>query len=432
MNTLFLSQSDGIPKPATRRLKVCVIASTYPRHSDDYAVPWLRESVRQFTMLGHDISVLAPSYEGLTDHSIDGVPVTRFRYSPKRWERLTHEQGAPNRIRNPFYQLLAAPYVLLGCRAARQLARREQFDIIHVHWPFPHEPMGTAAKSVCGAPVVVTCHGAEFALARRKRWIRMCLKRSLQKADAIIANSTDTAARVTELSGRTPLILPFGSTVEPKSPFVPYVPNELPRVLFTGRLIQRKGVDYLLRAIPHVLKSLPARFIITGDGDQRSRLEAISRELGIEDHVEFLGFVDHDRLNDEYARCDLWVNPSIIDDRGDTEGLGVGSLEAYAHGKPVVCSNVGGIPDAVIHQQTGLLVPEKQPLQLAEAIVSILSDPAMARNMAAAGLEFARQQFNWPGITRKLEQAYLDLLSPSESSVSLPEVAPEFACQLTR
>ena len=98
---------------------------------------------------------------------------------------------------------------------------------------------------------------------------------------------------------------------------------------------------------------------ITGDGDQRERLEALSRSLGLEKVVQFLGFLGNERLAEEYARCNVWVNPSIIDERGDTEGLGVGAIEAYSYGKPVVSSNVGGIPDAVRHRITGLLVPEK-------------------------------------------------------------------------
>ena len=92
---------DSLP-----RLRVLIITSTYPRHEADYAVPWLRESIRRIVGNGHNVTVLAPSYEGLADHSVDGVRVRRFRYSPKKWECLTHEQGAPNRIRNPWYQRL--------------------------------------------------------------------------------------------------------------------------------------------------------------------------------------------------------------------------------------------------------------------------------------------------------------------------------------
>jgi len=187
-------------------------------------------------------------------------------------------------------------------------------------------------------------------------------------------------------------------------------PNSIPRMLFTGRLIQRKGVEYLLRAVPLVLAKTPARFLITGNGDQRESLEALARSLHIEHTVEFLGFVSNERLNEEYARCDIWVNPSIVDDRGDTEGLAVGAIEAFAHGKPVIASAVGGIPDAVVHNATGLLVPEKDPKALAHSLLRLIHDPDEAQRLAARGLEYTREKFNWDSITDRLEAIYWNSL----------------------
>ncbi len=254
----------------------------------------------------------------------------------------------------------------------------------------------------------MTCHGAEFALARRKPWIAECLRRSLLKADRLIANSSDTASHIHKLSGRDADVLPFGSSVVAKKNQP--TDNEIPRLLFTGRLIQRKGVEYLLRALKLVLADQPVELVITGDGDQRSRLEALAAQLQLGESVRFLGYVDSEQLADEYARCDVWINPSIVDDRGDTEGLGVGAIEAYAHGKPVIASEVGGIPDAVIHNKTGLLVPEKDEYSLAAAIERLLSDPAERRRLAECGQRLVEEKFSWPGITDQLEGIYSECL----------------------
>lgn len=410
--------------PALPSLRILIVASTYPRHEDDYAVPWLRASVAQLMKRGHRVTVLAPSFQGLGSHQLDGVTVHRFRYSPACWEKLTHEEGAPSRIRNhPLYQLLGGPYLFMGWRAGVRLARREPFDIVHVHWPFPHGPIGLAAARACGARLVMTCHGAEFAMARRKRWTRPLLRHSLRRADLLLANSSDTARHIETLSGRKAEVLPFGSTVsaaaqaEPvngnphgSSDAVGSSPPHISRVLFTGRLIQRKGVEYLLRAIPLILARRQAEFFITGDGDQRARLESLSHSLHLDDSVRFLGFVSNEQLDAQYAQCDVWVNPAIIDDNGDTEGLGVGAIEAYAHRKPVVASAVGGIPDAVRHGITGLLVPEKDERELANAIVTILDDPQRAAQMADAGFRFAQEEFDWCKLTRRLEGLYYGLL----------------------
>jgi glycosyltransferase involved in cell wall biosynthesis len=400
-----------VPVPAARRtLKVCVIGSTYPRHEGDYAVPWLRESVKHLVNRGHEVTVLAPAYRGLPSHTVDGVPVHRFRYAPKSLETLTHEQGAPNRIRNPLLQLLGIPYVVFGSVASARLARRERFDVIHSHWPFPHGAIAAAARWAGGAPVVTNCHGAEFALARRKGWVRPILKEALIASDRIICNSSHTAAEVRALSGCDSEVIPYGTTVEVKPSRTTRQPNERPRILFTGRLIQRKGVEYLIRAMPRILQHRDASLVITGGGDQRARLEALTDELNLRHAVEFLGFVDNETLDRQYAACDVYVNPSIIDDRGDTEGLGVGPIEAFAHGRPVVASAVGGIPDVVKHRETGLLVPEKSPEHLADAILELLADPTYAQELARNGLAYSRERFDWGTITDAIESVYRDAI----------------------
>src|SRR5262245_36413206 len=266
--------------PGGRPLNVLMIGSTYPRHEDDYAVPWLREAIRRLTGRGHKVTVLAPSYRGLADHTVDGVPVRRFRYFPKRWESLTHEQGAPNRIRNRWLQLLGAPYVAMGSLAAARLAARGRFDVIHSHWPFPHGALAAAARLAGGAPVVANSHGAEFALARRKPWVRPLLRQALRGSDALISNSTHTAEEVRAISGLGSRVIPYGITVNARP--TPPPCNPVPRILFTGRLIQRKGVRYLIEAMPLILAQRPAILQITGDGDQRAELERLTRSLGLE------------------------------------------------------------------------------------------------------------------------------------------------------
>ena len=374
-------------------------------------MPWLRESIKHIADRGHEVTVLAPSYRGLRSHTIDGVPVRRFRYAPSPWETLTHEHGAPNKLANRWIQLLGIPYVASGSIAAARLVRREQFDVIHSHWPFPHGAIAAAARRFGTAPIIAHCYGAEFALARRKAWVQPLLRAALESSDRIICISSYTANEVKVLCGLDAEVIPYGTTVEVK-PSRRSEPRDGPkRILFTGRLIQRKGVEYLIRAIPLILKQQPVELKITGDGDQRARLEALTSQLDLNDVVEFLGFVDNSTLDRYYQGCDVYVNPSIIDDRGDTEGLGVGPIEAFAHGKPVVASAVGGIPDVVRDRITGLLVPEKSPAQLAAAILELLQKPDYAQQLARNGLDYAREQFHWDRITAAIENVYREAIS---------------------
>lgn len=393
-----------------KRLNVLVITSTYPRHESDYAVPWMRETHRRLAAKGHKVTVLAPSYKGLASHQIDGIEVARFRYAPAGIETLTHEEGATHKVRKPWMQLLAIPYILVGCLVAGWMACTRKFDAVHVHWPFPHGLMGQVASFINGAPLVVMSHGAEFALARRKTWVRPFLRQALRAADLCIANSSDTARQVRALSGRHCNVLPYGTTVAPIA--AANITKTKQRVLFTGRLIERKGLEYLLQAAPDVLAKHDVQFIITGNGDQRERLVAMRDQLGLQQSVRFAGFLSKEELQQEYSLCDVWVNPGIYDSWGDAEGLGVGSIEAYNYCKPVIASAVGGIPDTVIHGETGYLVPEKDSETLANAICDLLGNPEKARQFGRNGFRFASQTFAWENIIPKMEDFYRMVAAP--------------------
>ena len=170
----------------TSKSRILVITSTYPRHADDYAVPWMREIHAQLKASGNKVTVMAPSYKGLKSHTLDGISVRRFRYAPANIETLTHEEGATYKVRKPYMQLLAIPYILIGCLYAAWLALGGKYDVIHVHWPFPHGLMGQVARLVGRCPLVVMSHGAEFSLARRKKWVTPFLRQSLRAADLCI------------------------------------------------------------------------------------------------------------------------------------------------------------------------------------------------------------------------------------------------------
>lgn len=414
---------DGERARATRtdrpKLRICVIGSTYPRFHEDPLVPWLRESVARLTGRGHHVTVVAPSFKGLASHSIDGVPVLRFRYAPRAFESLTHDEGAPNKLRNPLYHLLAPTYILSGGVHLAYWGPRRRFDVLHVHWPFPHGLLSSLAVTLPRVARVATCHGAELAMARRRPVVGRILRRSLLGAHALSCNSSHTSREVERLCGRTPTVIPYGATVrstgESRDPRHASGPAVL---LFSGRLIQRKGLDYLIRALPRILARRSVKLVVTGEGDRRSEWEALAVQLGVRDKVEFLGFVSQERLATLYRTCDAYVHPAIFDDHGDTEGLGVVLVEALANACPVVASSVGGIVDVVRHEETGLLVGEKDEQGLAEAILRLLDDPALGRRLGLAGRAFAQGHFDWERITDETENVYHRAMQAAAASTA--------------
>jgi len=408
---------------APHPLHLAVLSSTYARSENDAQVPWLRESVNRLAARGHRVTVIAPSFEGLRSHVIDGVDVRRFRYAPRRWENLTHDEGAPNKLRNPFYQLLAAPYIARGALATTRWAREQRFDVIHCHWPFPHGLMALPAARLSGAKVVAMCHGAELAMARRQPWVRALLRQCLLRSDVLACNSSHTQREIERLCGRRATVIPYGATLREPAAAPEPPPGDSATLLFTGRHIQRKGVPFLLRALPAILERRRVKLLITGDGDRRPEWEALARELRLGDAVQFLGTVSNDELGRLYRACDVFVLPAIFDDRGDTEGLGVVLVEALQNARPVVASAVGGIVDVIQHEKTGLLVPEKDPPALAAAVLRLLDDPTLARRLGETGRVEAARLFDWDRITHATEQLYARALRPAPAPAGVPAAA---------
>ena len=150
------------------------------------------------------------------------------------------------------------------------------------------------------------------------------------------------------------------------------------------------------------------RYVLVGYGPYREDLERAASELGIASHVLFAGKVPHEELLDYFAVSDVFVMPSHVNEaQCDVEGFGIVFLEANACGKPVVGGRSGGIPDAIVEGETGLLVDPLSPQAVADALGRLLDDPALARRLGEQGRTRALQDFAWPVVGARI-RAVLD------------------------
>jgi phosphatidylinositol alpha-1,6-mannosyltransferase len=180
-------------------------------------------------------------------------------------------------------------------------------------------------------------------------------------------------------------------------------------ILTLARLVQRKGHEHVIRSISKLKDDLDIIYIIGGKGAYAQELMAISKRLGTDHCVKFVGFIPEEKKVEYYQACDIYVMPSKSDEQtGDVEGFGLTYLEANACGKPVVGSRQGGCPEAVADGIGGLLVDPEKPDEITDALRRLLKDDALYNRMAAAGLKRARQDFSWESSCRKLERLYLD------------------------
>ena len=173
-------------------------------------------------------------------------------------------------------------------------------------------------------------------------------------------------------------------------------------ILFVGRLVEKKGVKYLIEAF----SQLPAKtqqesvLWIIGDGDERVALERQAKELGLS-NIEFWGQVPNDQLPHYYAAASIFVAPSIIDSKGDTEGQGVILLEAMASGIPIISTNVGGIPDVISHNETGLLVQANNSAELSEGILSLLNNKELIKELTRKAQLNVEENYVWPVVSEQ-------------------------------
>jgi glycosyltransferase involved in cell wall biosynthesis len=404
-------------------LRVIHIATAFPRSEDDVITPWLVELVRRQRATGVAAEVLTSAYRGLGDQTVSGIPVHRFRFAPKGWETLTHDETVPDVIeRHPTRAALVAPYLLAGMRAAWAIGK-ERPTVAHVHWPMPHALFGASMRSGSGGrtALVSSFYAAELNWTRRRLpWLRGFVRWCVRTSDATSAISSSTADLVRELGG-DPAVIPFGAALEASGEDGPTAVSDVPgtareplsggpqeplRLLFVGRLVERKGVEYLVRAAAALRASRAVSLTVVGEGRWEDRIRAAVADCDAEPWVRLAGRVPADELRRLYATADIFVLPAVIDAKGDTEGLGVVLLEAMRFGRPVVGSAVGGIPDIIEGGRTGWLVPPADAEALAATLSRLASDPEATRRVARQGRTSVLERFSWDRILSALSACY--------------------------
>jgi glycosyltransferase involved in cell wall biosynthesis len=345
------------PTPAdrTRDLRIVVFTTSYPRHDGDHAGLFVRDLVEHVRASGVRVDVVGPgSYRdfGLTAPTGRGL-VGNLRRRP--W---------------------AGPPAVAGMAHALRRAARHA-DLVHVNWL-----AGAVIARLAGRPYVVTLHGSgsagrfdDLSLAagapRLVRW-------ALAPARAVICVSDALAEAVRALGVGNVHVIPSGVDAPPAV----VAPDTPPFALFVGRLSAEKGVDVLADAA----RDLP--LVVIGDGPRRDLFP------------EGLGAVPPADVHAWYDRASVVVLPSR------REGLGNVLLEAMAHGRPVVATDVGGIPSIVDHGRNGLLVPAGDADALSRAIRLLLEDRELGSRLGAAGRELVAARAGWDVVTSRTLDVY--------------------------
>lgn len=380
---------------------------------------------RQLAAKEVEVVVLAPHHPGAAKFEVvDGMRVYRFRYFlPASLERLCYDGGILANVKKSFLARLQLPLLVkMELFALWSVARKEKPDIIHAHWILPQGFTAAIVSKLLGIPFVVTAHAGDvFPLGNPL--FRLLSRFSINSAAAVTVNSSYTKAAVAKISALKSIsVIPMGVDLKLFSSSTASAAAAVRKkygvgrngrmLLFVGRLVEKKGVTYLISAMAAVVKSYPqCKLVIVGDGPEKPALQLQAPQLGLSGSVIFAGSIPNRQLPPYYKAADVFVLPSIVDSRGDTEGLGVVLLEAIAAGTPVVASNVGGIPDVVIGRKTGLLVQQKNSIELAAAVAALLRNRLLAKRLAAAAKKHIAQAYSWQKIANRFHDVFLAALS---------------------
>jgi glycosyltransferase involved in cell wall biosynthesis len=301
-------------------------------------------------------------------------------------------------------------------------------DLIHAHgYGFFPTDLSAWISKIRKKPLVITLHGFHpdyLALMKNispieemqlMPYFKVIARRSLEIADAIIAltpHEKNILQSYYQIPAKKIAVIPNGINLKDflKSP----MKNEFKKrfnlkenvILFVGAIRKEKGLLKLIHAIPGIINEFPqTSFVLIGkDWGFKKYLQQEGKRLGIEHHIHFLGVVNTSLLRESLRACDIFVNPSKY------ESFGISLLEAMASGKPIIATNVGGIPYIVRNGKNGIIVKQGDHEALAEAIKKLLSSSELQKQMGEHGLQFSKK-YGWDNVVSQIEHLYQRVLS---------------------
>ncbi|HEV2891757.1 MAG TPA: glycosyltransferase [Frankiaceae bacterium] len=363
--------------------RLLVVASTFPARAGDGTPGFVRD-LAQYEARHFDTLVLVPRTPGAParERVSDSLTIEWFPYFPRRWEALAHGAMVEN-MRKSKGMLAQVPFFLGAELAAiRKAVRRFRPDVIHAHWVVPQ---GAAVLMAArGVPFVLTTLGGDLYALNGALPTR--LKRAVvEKASSLTTMNTDMRERLLALGAdpeRTHVV-PMGADLDALRKTGEGVERVPGRMLFAGRLVEKKGGAVLLEA----LRSLPSGWSldVVGDGPLRADLERAAAGMP----VRFLGQLSRVELAKAMYAAEVVVVPSVPAASGDQDGLPVVLLEAMGAGSAIVASRLAGIDEAVVDGESGLLVPPGDVAALRDALAGLLADPGRRAALGAAAAERA-------------------------------------------
>ena len=388
-------------------MRVLFLTHSYPRTSGDAAGAFLLHLAGALKAQDVEVTVIAPAGEDLpADEVLDGIPVHRFRYAPRRFQRLAYTGQMAEEVKRS----LSAKFALLGFlgssfASGARIRREFNPSLVHAHWWFPGGLVGSWVSSLAGIPLVTTMHGTDVRLAMGNGLARSLLRRVLSQSGAVTTVSSWLAGQVKTMApDSNPIVSPMPVATHL---FTPGGTRHARRLLFVGRLNAQKGIALLLDALAAMRE--PAELDVIGDGTDREALREQAARLGIGARVHWHGALPQPRLLDFYRAATALVVPSR------EEGFGLVAVEAQLCETPVVAFASGGLSDTIDDGATGYLIPPGDATALASTLDLVVASEGR-HEVGKAGRQSALAQFAPDSVARRYRKLYDSVLNGQGSA----------------
>ena len=377
--------------------KLLVLTTTYPRWRGDTEPAFVHYLSRDLQD-AFEVHVLAPhTRNAKIMETFDGVHVHRFSYLPVTWQRLAYEGGIVPCLKQNKWLALQIPFLFFFMfLSGLRLAKKYKVDVIHAHWVIPQGFIALLIKRFCSRSlrVMVTSHGADL-FSLNNAFLNRLKAQVFARADCVTVVSQAMRAFCQNNLGVHRAIHVRSMGIDCKNVFLERVDYEdRSGFIFAGRLVEKKGVRYLLQAFARLIKERPdEKLLVVGDGTEKTSLIDLSQTLGLEENVSFRGAVETEELADLFNKAAVAVMPSVIAADGDQEGLGLVAAEALACGCVTLVSDLPAIQD--VHDDAFLQFRQADVESLYQALVRVLDKPAEARRRSRLLQQKVIRRFDW-------------------------------------
>lgn len=397
-------------------MKVGILTTSFPAYKGHFQSPFILKLAESLANNGVEVDVVCPFYkEGKhKEETINKVNVHRFQYLyPVSMQKLGYGGGLPHNIKKSWFSRLELiPYLFFYL--VKSLKYGKKADIIHAQWALSGL-IGVLMKKIYKKPLVLSTRGVAVSMASKNKLMRPILKFILKNCDFVTPNNLHHVSEIMKFGVSKDKIaaIPNGIDLELYKPRNKIelrkklgIDKEKKMVFFVGWLIERKGLDYLVKSFPEVLATHKnAMLYLIGSGSLKTSLEKTAHKLRISNNMKILDSMPPKEVALWMAVADVFVLPSLSEGRPNVV------YEAMLSGVPVIATNIGGANELIKDGETGFLIKPKNPGEIAKKIINLLENKKLSKDMAKkARKKLLHSNISWDYCAKKYIRIYNKLL----------------------